>query len=121
MKHQEKHFNICKYCFQVYWPLILKELSLSFREEPKCILDTTDRTKRSGSWLPGSVLNIAECCLLATSHPKKQENSLAIVWRDEGFDDSSINSMTLRDLREQVMYAMSFCTSIFFKSVQFCI
>ncbi|KAL1832011.1 hypothetical protein DCAR_0102027 [Daucus carota subsp. sativus] len=107
-----------RYCVQhpeVYWPLILKELSLSFREEPKCILDTTDRTKRSGSWLPGSVLNIAECCLLATSHPKKQENSLAIVWRDEGFDDSSINSMTLRDLREQVMLVATALDAMFSK------
>lgn len=99
--------------------MILKEISLFFREAPKCILDATDRTKRSGSWLPGSVLNIAECCLLATSYPKKQEDGLAIVWRDEGLDDSSVNSMTLKDLREQVMYAMNFCTSIIIESFQF--
>ncbi|KAG5040960.1 hypothetical protein JHK85_013436 [Glycine max] len=37
---------------------------------------------------PGSVLNIADSCLQPSSHPYKPDDSLAIVWRDEGFDDS---------------------------------
>ena len=35
---------------------------------------------------------------------KKHDNSLAVVWRDEGNDDSPVNQMTLKELREQVMY-----------------
>lgn len=33
---------------------------------------------------------------------KKQDNSVAIVWRDEECDDI-VNEMTLKELREQVM------------------
>ncbi|OMO57870.1 AMP-dependent synthetase/ligase [Corchorus olitorius] len=88
---------------EVYWSIILKELSVIFRESPKCILDTADKSKPGGTWLPGSVLNIAECCLLPSAHPRKEDNSCAIVWRDEGYDDSNVNRMTLKELREQVM------------------
>ncbi|GMN67874.1 hypothetical protein TIFTF001_036960 [Ficus carica] len=88
---------------EVYWSIILKELSISFQEAPKCILDRTDKSKRSGSWLPGSVLNIAECSLLSTTHPSKKDDHPAIVWRDGGSDDSDVNIMTLKELREQVM------------------
>ncbi|KAF5735709.1 acyl-activating enzyme 18 peroxisomal isoform X1 [Tripterygium wilfordii] len=88
---------------EAYWPIVLKELSVVFHEAPKCLLDTTDKSKRGGTWLPGSVFNIAECCLLSTSHPRKEDDSLAIVWREEGGDSSSVNHMTLKELREQVM------------------
>ncbi|RZC12635.1 hypothetical protein D0Y65_012413 [Glycine soja] len=37
---------------QLYWSLILKELSVSFVEPPKCILDTSDPSKHGGTWLP---------------------------------------------------------------------
>ena len=94
--------------FQVYWSFILKELSIQFREPPKCILDTSDKSKHGGTWLAGSVLNIAECCILPTNYPSKQDDSLAIVWRDEGCDDSQVNQMTLKELREQVMYAFTY-------------
>lgn len=60
--------------------------------------------KSSGTWLPGAVLNIAECCLLPSTHPRKEDNSCAVVWREEGCDDSDLNCMTLKELREQVMY-----------------
>lgn len=90
----------------MYWSFVLKELSVIFREPPRCIVDTTDKTKHGGSWLPGSVLNIAECCLVPMNHPSKQDGSLAVVWRDEGSDDSPVNQMTLKELREQVMYAL---------------
>ncbi|KAF3444409.1 hypothetical protein FNV43_RR14101 [Rhamnella rubrinervis] len=88
---------------EAYWEIVLKEISVSFREAPKCILDRTDKSKPGGLWLPGSVLNIAECCLLPTAHPRKTDDGVAIVWRDEGFDDSNVNHMTLKEVREQVM------------------
>ena len=89
--------------FQVYWSLVLKELSVQFRRVPKCILDTCDRSKHGGEWLPGSDLNIAECCILPTAYPRKPDDGLAIVWRDED-NDSHVNQITLQELREQVMY-----------------
>ncbi|GLT39446.1 hypothetical protein SLA2020_136350 [Shorea laevis] len=88
---------------ETYWSVILKELSIVFREAPKCILDTSDKSKPGGRWLPGSLLNIAECCLLPSSHPRKDDDSCAVVWRDEGCDDSEVSRMTLKELREQVM------------------
>ncbi|KAF7120580.1 hypothetical protein RHSIM_Rhsim13G0231200 [Rhododendron simsii] len=100
---------------EVYWSLVLKELSIQFREAPKCILDTSDKSKHGGSWLPGSVLNIAECCLMSTNYPRKEDNSLAIVWRDENCDDSQVNQMTLKELREQVMLVANALDTIFSK------
>ncbi|XP_017409727.1 probable CoA ligase CCL12 isoform X1 [Vigna angularis] len=88
---------------QLYWSLLLKELSLSFVEPPKSILDTSDPSRHGGTWLPGSVLNIADCCLQPSSHPYKPDDSLAIVWRDEAFHDSEVNRITLKQLRQQVM------------------
>ncbi|CAJ1938533.1 unnamed protein product [Sphenostylis stenocarpa] len=89
--------------FSLYWSLVLKELSVTFVEPPKCILDTSDPSRHGGTWLPGSVLNIADCCVQPSSHPYKPDDSLAIVWRDEGFDDSEVNRITLKQLRQQVM------------------
>lgn len=96
---------------QAYWSIVLKELSVSFREAPKCILDTSDKSKHGGTWLPGSALNIAECCLLPRNHPRKEDSDLAVVWRDEGSEDSHINHITLQELRQQVMYALTFIPS----------
>ncbi|CAI9108152.1 OLC1v1007687C1 [Oldenlandia corymbosa var. corymbosa] len=109
--HQSKHTNLGrlmethgrKLLGEVYWSIVLDQLSIQFLKSPKCILDTSDKSKRGGAWFPGSVLNIAECCLLSNSWPKKQDDSLAIVWRDEGNDDLDVNKMTLKELREQVM------------------
>ncbi|QCD84441.1 acetyl-CoA synthetase [Vigna unguiculata] len=89
--------------FSLYWSLLLKELSVSFVEPPKSILDTSDPSRHGGTWLPASVLNIADCCLQPSSHPYKPDDSIAIVWRDEGFDDSEVNRITLKQLRQQVM------------------
>nr|AFD33357.1 acyl-activating enzyme 13 [Cannabis sativa] len=100
---------------EVYWSIALKELSVSFQEEPKCILDKSDKSKHGGSWLPGAVLNIAECCLLPTSYPRKDDDSLAIVWRDEGSDDSSVNLITLKQLREQVISVAKSLDAMFSK------
>lgn len=72
-----------------------------FHTPPRCILD---KSKPGGTWLLDAVLNIAECCLMPSSHLKKEDDSVAVVWRNEGFDDSPVNQMTLKQLREQVMY-----------------
>lgn len=74
---------------------------------PKCILDLSDKNKHGGTWLPGAVLNIADCCLKSSSYHKKHDDSLAIVWRQEGLDDKNVEKVTLKELREQVMYVMS--------------
>ncbi|KVH90858.1 AMP-binding, conserved site-containing protein [Cynara cardunculus var. scolymus] len=74
--------------FSVYWSIVLEKLSIRFHQPPKCILDTSDESKLGGTWLPGSILNIAECCLLSASETDKENESIAIVWRDERFDNS---------------------------------
>ncbi|KAA8549652.1 hypothetical protein F0562_001330 [Nyssa sinensis] len=103
------------YFFKVYWSIVLKELSIIFHEVPKCILDASDTSKHGGTWLPGSVLNISECCLLPSHYPRKQDDSLAIVWRDESCDDSHVNHMTLKELREQVMMVANALDAVFSK------
>lgn len=89
--------------FQIYWSIVLKELPIHFLEAPKCILDTSDKSKRGGNWLPGSVLNIADSCVRSSNYSNKQDDSIAVVWRAEGDDDKEVNCMTLKQLREQVM------------------
>ncbi|XP_027345286.1 probable acyl-activating enzyme 18, peroxisomal isoform X2 [Abrus precatorius] len=100
---------------QLYWSLILNELSLSFVQPPNCILDTSDPSKRGGTWLPGSVLNIADCCLQPSSHPYRPDHSVAIVWRDERFDHSEVNRITLQQLRHQVMLVANAIDATFSK------
>ncbi|KAK1586660.1 hypothetical protein Q3G72_004748 [Acer saccharum] len=100
---------------EAYWPIVLKELSVVFHEAPKCILERNDKSKQGGTWLPGSLLNIAECCLQPTSHPRKQDDSVAVVWRDEGCDNSSVNRMTLKEFREQVMLVANALDATFSK------
>ncbi|CAH8306210.1 unnamed protein product [Eruca vesicaria subsp. sativa] len=85
---------------EVYWSIVINELSLKFHTPPRCILD---KSKPGGTWLPDAVVNIAECCLMPSSHPKREDDSLAVVWRDEGFDNSPVNQMTFKELRERVM------------------
>ena len=84
---------------------MLNELSVKFVREPKTILDASDKSKKGGSWFPGAVLNIAECCLLPWPSQNRTDDSIAIVWRDEGFGDYPVNRMSLKELRTQVMYA----------------
>ncbi|KAL0369929.1 UNVERIFIED_CONTAM: putative acyl-activating enzyme 18, peroxisomal [Sesamum angustifolium] len=88
---------------EIYWPLVLNELRIQFTVPPKCILDTSDKSKHGGTWLPGAVLNVADCCLKSSNYLKNQDDSVAIVWRDEGSDDHNVERMTLKELREQVM------------------
>uniref|UniRef100_A0A9I9EAE9 Acyl-activating enzyme 18, peroxisomal n=1 Tax=Cucumis melo TaxID=3656 RepID=A0A9I9EAE9_CUCME len=91
---------------EIYWSIVLQELSVTFQKAPRCILDRTE--KPNGRWLPDSMLNIAECCLRSSSRLLRDDNSLAIVWRDEGCDNSNVNHMTLKQLREKVTYAPLF-------------
>lgn len=84
---------------------MVKELSVVFHEDPNSVLDISDNSKTSGAWFPGAVFNIAECCLLPVDFQKKTDQSAAIVWRDEGFDDSPINYLSMKELRNQVMYS----------------
>lgn len=100
---------------EVYWSLVLKELSVMFHKVPRSILDASDKSKHGGIWFPGSVLNISECCLLPTSYPRKHDSSLAVVWRDEASDDSPVNYLTLKDFRDQVMLVANALDAIFAK------
>ncbi|VAI69952.1 unnamed protein product [Triticum turgidum subsp. durum] len=100
---------------EVYWKLVLKELSVKFVREPKTILDASDKSKKGGSWFPGAVLNIAECCLLPWPSQNRTDDSIAIVWRDEGFGDYPVNRMSLKELRTQVMTVANALDTIFRK------
>lgn len=90
---------------QVYWNIVLEELSLKFHKRPSHILKSDETTFLGescpgGRWLPGAVLNAAECCLQIDSKARALE--AAILWRDEGQDDSPIRSLTIGELRERV-------------------
>ncbi|KAL2930662.1 putative acyl-activating enzyme 18 peroxisomal [Bienertia sinuspersici] len=102
--------------FSIYWSLILKELSVWFRKPPRCILDdTVDNSRPGGTWFPGALLNISECCLLPTTSPRKMDNSLAIVWRQEGADHLPVSPFTLKELRLQVMLVANALDATFAK------
>ncbi|XP_020184832.1 probable CoA ligase CCL12 isoform X2 [Aegilops tauschii subsp. strangulata] len=100
---------------EVYWKIVLKELSIKFVREPTSILDAPDKSKKGGTWFPGAVLNIAECCLLPWPSQNKTDDSTAIVWRDEGFDDYPVNRMSLKELRTQVMTVANALDTMFQK------
>ncbi|KAL3321341.1 hypothetical protein AABB24_039129 [Solanum stoloniferum] len=100
---------------EIYWSIVLKELPIHFLEAPKCILDFSDKSKRGGNWLPGSVLNIAESCVRSSNYSNKQDDCVAIVWREEGNDDKEVNCMTLKQLREQVMMVANALDNMFSK------
>lgn len=91
------------YDSQIYWSIVIKELSVKFLHPPKCILNQSDKSKQGGSWFLGAVLNIAECCIYPVPSQNKTDNSVAIIWRDEGFDDLPVNYVSVKELREQVM------------------
>ncbi|KAG0500630.1 hypothetical protein HPP92_000702 [Vanilla planifolia] len=98
---------------EVYWSIVMKELSVIFRDKPKAILDTSDKLKEGGALFPGAVLNITECCLLPSNSPKKTDESLVMLWRNEGFDDLPVNSLSLKELREQVMMVANALDTLF--------
>ncbi|KAL8255541.1 hypothetical protein R6Q59_030608 [Mikania micrantha] len=100
---------------EVYWSIALEKLSIRFHQPPRCILDTSDKSKHGGTWLPGSVLNIAECCLLSTNEEDAENEKIAIVWRDERYDHLDVNKMTLNELRRQVMLVANALQGLFSK------
>ncbi|XP_060174209.1 probable CoA ligase CCL12 isoform X1 [Lycium barbarum] len=100
---------------EIYWSIVLKELPIHFLETPRCILDTSDKSKHGGNWLPGSVLNIAESCVRSSDYCNRQDDSVAIVWRAEGNDDKEVNCITLKQLREQVMMVANALDNMFSK------
>ncbi|TVU44503.1 hypothetical protein EJB05_03947, partial [Eragrostis curvula] len=100
---------------EVFWSMVLKELSVKFQQEPKSILDASDRSKKGGTWFQGAVLNIAECCLLPWPSQNRTDDSTAIVWRDEGLDDYPVNRMSLKELRSQVMTVANCLDTMFQK------
>ncbi|KAG1347583.1 putative acyl-activating enzyme 18, peroxisomal [Cocos nucifera] len=100
---------------EVYWSIVVKELPVIFHEAPKTILDTSDKSKLGGNWFPGAILNVAECCLLPMHSLKRTDDSVAIVWRNEGSDDSPVNYISLRELRNQVMIVANALDTMFRK------
>ncbi|KAL3691885.1 hypothetical protein R1sor_005536 [Riccia sorocarpa] len=86
----------------VYLEHVLGEMSVYFHQAPRCILEDSDEKMEGGVWLPESVLNIAHCAL--SPHPRigKTDDSVAIIWRDEGSDDLPVKSLTLGELRAKV-------------------
>ncbi|KAL2940710.1 putative acyl-activating enzyme 18 peroxisomal [Bienertia sinuspersici] len=101
---------------EIYWSLVLKELSVWFRSPPRRILDDTiDNSKPGGTWFPGALLNISECCLMPTAHPRKMDTSLAIVFRQEGADHLPVSHFTLKQLRLQVMLVANVLDATFAK------
>ncbi|ERN04459.1 probable acyl-activating enzyme 18, peroxisomal isoform X1 [Amborella trichopoda] len=100
---------------EIYWSIALRELSLAFHRDPECILNTGDRSRHGGIWLQGSVLNVAECCLLPMKNLNKHDDSVAVLWRDENLDDFPINHMTLGELRGQVMRVANSLDAMFSK------
>lgn len=100
---------------EVYWSIVLKELSVVFHESPRCILDMSDKLHLGRVWLPGAVLNVAECCLSPMESINKRDNSIAILWRDEGCDEHPVSKMTLVELRAKVMQVANALNAVFTK------
>lgn len=84
---------------EVYWKLVFEEMGISFYETPLQIV-REHASYPAGQWLPGATMNAAANCLHTTD--KKSPNDIALVWRDEGSDSLPLQSMRLKDLKEQV-------------------
>ncbi|KAH7279455.1 hypothetical protein KP509_37G020300 [Ceratopteris richardii] len=88
---------------KAYWAGLLEELAIRFHEEPECILATDNLDEcPGGRWLPGASLNIAECCL--RPHHARKDEAIALIWRDEGMDDTPLKTMTYGELRTKVSH-----------------
>ncbi|XP_076881359.1 putative acyl-activating enzyme 17, peroxisomal [Bidens hawaiensis] len=90
---------------EVYWKTILDEMSVSFSVPPNRILvdDPSEESQLShpgGQWLPGAYVNPAGNCLNLDS--KRKSSDIAVIWRDEGNDDSPVNILTFEKLRSEV-------------------
>ncbi|KAJ0786070.1 putative acetate--CoA ligase [Helianthus annuus] len=90
---------------EVFWKTILDEMSVSFSVPPNRIL-VDDPSQESqllhpgGQWLPGAYVNPAGNCLNLNS--KRNSSDIAVIWRDEGDDESPVNKMRFEKLRSEV-------------------
>ncbi|MCO5560217.1 hypothetical protein L7F22_013828 [Adiantum nelumboides] len=85
---------------EIYWPLVMNELSIHFQVPPNRIFTVPDASYPNGTWLQGAVLNAAESCLLTKPSIGKLDVNKAIIWRDEGH--TSLHCMTYSELRASV-------------------
>ncbi|XP_047327010.1 probable acyl-activating enzyme 17, peroxisomal isoform X2 [Impatiens glandulifera] len=74
-------------------------MNVQFAVPPYCILQESP-SQPGGVWLPGSRLNPAKNCLNLNS--KRDLDSIMIVWRNEGDDETPIQKMTLKELQLEV-------------------
>ncbi|KMZ61150.1 hypothetical protein ZOSMA_54G00810 [Zostera marina] len=84
---------------EVYWKLILNELKISFHVPPACIF-REHISYLGGQWLPEAVLNAAENCFCLNG--RRDQDDIAVIWRDEGYDNLPLNRMTFKELHEQI-------------------
>ncbi|XP_023767126.1 probable acyl-activating enzyme 17, peroxisomal [Lactuca sativa] len=90
---------------EVFWKTILVEMNISFSVPPKAILvdDPSEETQLlhpGGRWLPGAYVNPAGNCLSLSS--KRISSDIAVIWRNEGDDETPVNTMTFEKLRSEV-------------------
>lgn len=80
-------------------------MNISFSVPPKAILvdDPSEETQLlhpGGRWLPGAYVNPAGNCLSLSS--KRISSDIAVIWRNEGDDETPVNTMTFEKLRSEV-------------------
>ncbi|KAI3736904.1 hypothetical protein L2E82_26892 [Cichorium intybus] len=90
---------------EVFWKTILDEMNVSFSVPPKAILvdDPSEENQLlhpGGRWLPGAYVNPARNCLSLSS--KRNSSDIAVIWRDEGNDETPVKTMTFEKLRSEV-------------------
>lgn len=78
-------------------------MNICFSSPPECILHE-DPTHPGGNWLPSATTNPASNCLALNAQWTFED--IAVLWRDEGDDDASVNKMTIKELRASVWYAI---------------
>lgn len=76
-------------------------MNISFSVPPQCIV-REDPDYPGGHWLPCAQTNPAKNCLSVKDENDKDD--IALVWRDEGADEESLNKMTFEELRAAVWY-----------------
>ncbi|KAL8474799.1 hypothetical protein ACS0TY_031292 [Phlomoides rotata] len=84
---------------QVYWKTLFGKMNICFSSPPECIL-REDSTHPGGNWLPSATTNPASNCL--SLNAQRTLEDIAVLWRDEGDDDVSVNKMTIKELRASV-------------------
>ncbi|KAI7738500.1 hypothetical protein M8C21_004653, partial [Ambrosia artemisiifolia] len=101
--HAFQEFSVSN--LEVFWKTILDEMNVSFSVPPNRILvdDPSEESQLlhpGGQWLPGAYVNPAKNCL--NLNGKRKSSDIAVIWRDEGDDESPVNKMTFEKLRSEV-------------------